>query len=228
MSILGRFQSIVSANINALLDRAEDPSKMIDQYLRDLSNDLAAVKRETAGVMAEEARTKRLWEENRKDVLRFTELAQKALLANNEGDARIFLAKKQDLEAVGEGIKKAYETAQANAAKMRQMHDKLVADINSLNARRQAIKATVAVARTQQRLTNVSGAASTQAMDAFSRAEAKANEMLDRANAMAQLNDLPIDEAVALEAKYASAQQASAVDSELEEMKRKLGLVKPN
>ena len=38
--IITRFKDIMSSNINALLDKAEDPSKMIDQYLRNLESDL--------------------------------------------------------------------------------------------------------------------------------------------------------------------------------------------
>ena len=60
MGMLDRFADIVKANVNDLLDRAEDPAKMVDQYLRDLTESLAEVKRETAGVMAEETRTQRL------------------------------------------------------------------------------------------------------------------------------------------------------------------------
>ena len=52
MGILKRFKDIMSSNINALLDKAEDPEKMIDQYLRDLQEDLRKVKSETATVMA--------------------------------------------------------------------------------------------------------------------------------------------------------------------------------
>lgn len=63
MGILSRFSDIVSANINALLDKAEDPSKMIDQYLRNAMEDYAEVKKETAAVMAEERRCKRLVDE---------------------------------------------------------------------------------------------------------------------------------------------------------------------
>ena len=57
--IITRFKDIMSSNINALLDKAEDPSKMIDQYLRNLESDLGKVKAETASVMAEEKRAKR-------------------------------------------------------------------------------------------------------------------------------------------------------------------------
>ena len=45
MGILERFTDIIKANINDLLDRAEDPAKMIDQYLRDLTENLAEEKR---------------------------------------------------------------------------------------------------------------------------------------------------------------------------------------
>ena len=40
MSILERFSTIIKANINDLLDRAEDPAKMMDQYMRQLMSDL--------------------------------------------------------------------------------------------------------------------------------------------------------------------------------------------
>ena len=47
MGILDRFATIAKANINELLDHAEDPAKMIDQYLVDLTESLAEIKRET-------------------------------------------------------------------------------------------------------------------------------------------------------------------------------------
>ena len=68
MGILDRFGDIIKANVNAVLDKMEDPAKMIDQYLRDMMEDLAEVKRETAGVMAEETRTRRQLEDNQKEV----------------------------------------------------------------------------------------------------------------------------------------------------------------
>ena len=126
MGILSRFGDIISSNINALLDKAEDPEKMIDQYLRNASEDLAEVKQETAAVMAEEKRCKRLLDETNADVAKYEDLAKKALKAGNEDDARVFIARKQELAANLSTAQKNYEVAHANAEKMRQMHDKLV------------------------------------------------------------------------------------------------------
>ncbi len=63
MGVIQRFKDIMSANINAMLDKAENPEKMIDQYMRNLEDDLGKVKAETASVMAEEARAKRAYDE---------------------------------------------------------------------------------------------------------------------------------------------------------------------
>ena len=51
MGIISRFTEIMKSNINAQLDKCEDPSKMIDQTLRELKENFAEVKKETAGVM---------------------------------------------------------------------------------------------------------------------------------------------------------------------------------
>ena len=97
MGIISRFKDIMSANINALLDKAEDPEKMIDQYLRNLESDLAKVKQETASVMAEEAKAKRQLDECTAEVAKMQSYAEKAVLAGNDEDAKRFLMKKKEL-----------------------------------------------------------------------------------------------------------------------------------
>jgi phage shock protein A len=226
MGILSRFTEIITANVNALLDKVEDPAKMVDQYLNNLSVELAEVKRQAAGVMAEESRTRRLVEENEKEIAKYAELAKKALLAQNENDARVFLTKKQDMEATGAGLKLTHAVANENAIKMRQMHDKLVKDINALNVQRQTIKAKTTVAKTTDRINNLSDSASRSegALNAFNRMEEKANRMLDEANARAELDAAPIDEAQALELKYQGFDIDNSVNDELTAMKAQLGL----
>ena len=226
MAILERFADIIKANINDLLDKCEDPAKMIDQYLRDLTEDLAEVKKETAAVMAEETRTKRMLDDNAAEVQRFEGLARKALAAGNEGDARVFLGKKQQLEEKAASLQATYDAAHANAEKMRQMHDKLVGDIETLHSRREMVKAKVAVAKTQERVNQMGASAdkAAGAMSAFERMERKADQMLDQANAMAELNSAPVDAAAELEKKYASAAGDAAVDAELAKLKAEMGL----
>ena len=225
MGILTRFTDIISSNVNALLDKAEDPAKLVDQYLRKANSELAEVKKETAGVMAEESRTKRLVEENEKEVAKYTELARKALLAGNEEDAKVFLSKKQGLEAAGAGLKLTHAVASENAVKMRQMHDKLVKDISALNAKRQMIKAKTAVAQATNRVTKLSTSGMGEsAIGAFERMEAKADRLLDEANARAELDAAPIDAALALEEKYRGVNIDSSVEDELAAMKAQLGL----
>lgn len=226
MGILDRFTDIIKANINDLLDKCEDPAKMIDQYLRNLTESLAEVKEETAGVMAEETRTKRMFDENAEEVARYDGLARKALAAGSEEDARTFLAKKQELAAKAESLQTTYNAAHENAEKMREMHDKLVNDIETLNSRREGIKAKVAVAKTQEMVSDFTAGAdkAAGAMSAFDRMEAKADQMLDQANAMEELNKQPVDKAAALEEKYAGAGNDAAVDEELAKLKADMGL----
>ena len=226
MGILDRFATIVKANINELLDKAEDPAKMVDQYLVDLTESLADVKRETAGVMAEEARTKRAADANAEEVSRMEDLAKKALKAGNEDDARVFLAKKQKLEAAGAELQKAADAAKANADKMRQMHDKLVSDIEDLKGRRETIKAKMAVAKTQEKVAGYTSGAdkAESAIEAFNRMEEKADRMLDTADAMTELNTEPVDDAEALAQKYAGATDDAAVDDEIARLKAEMGL----
>lgn len=226
MGILSRFNDIIQANINAALDTLEDPSKMIDQYLINMTESLAEVKKEAAGVLAEETRTKRLLEENKDDIEKYASLAKKALQAGNEGDAKVFISKKQEVESAGAGLATAHATAHENAEKMRQMHDKLVSDIQTLNSRREMVKAKVAVARTQQTVNEFTSTSdkAAGAASAFDRMEDKANRMLDEATAMAELNTQPIDEAKSLEEKYENAGTDASVDEEMEKMKKDLGL----
>ncbi len=221
MSILTRFKDIMVSNINALLDKAEDPEKMIDQYLRNLNRDLGNVKAETASVMAEEQRAKRVLAECKSDIEKMEKYAIKALEAGNEDDARKFLERKTQLAENQTAFQSAYNLAASNANQMRQMHDKLVSDINELEAKRSMLKAKWSVAKTQQRLNQI-GSSVTDAnstSSAFGRMEDKINRALDEANAMAELNKKPEDDLDALADKY---EQKTSVDDELAALKAKL------
>jgi phage shock protein A len=224
MSILKRFRDIMASNINAALDKLEDPSKMIDQLLRDLNDDLGQVKAETAGIMAEETRARRALDEAVAQVSKLQAYAEKAVMAGNDEDAKLFLSKKAQATENVASLQKLYDSASGNAAKMRQMHDKLIQQIADLNSRRDAIKAKVAVANAQSRINKMTESVNDSAasISAFDRMEQKADRMLDEANAMAELNaDKVGDKLEDAMSRYDST--APAVEDELAALKAKLG-----
>ena len=225
MGMLDRFNDIVKSNITALMDKFEDPEKMVEQYLIDLSEDLAEVKEETAAVMAEEKRCKKAVEDNTKAVEKYVKLAKAALEAGNEGDARIFLTKKNELAAHGENLQAALDAAKVNAEKMRQLHDKLVSDIENLKVRKEAIKNKVSVAKTQEKVNKYADAADKYAgtLGAFERMEEKDDKMLNKATAMDELNKTG-DAAADLESKYEIGEKDEAVEADLAALKAELGL----
>lgn len=229
--ILSRFKDIMSSNINALLDKVEDPMKMIDQYLRNLESDLGKVKAETTAVMAEETKSKRELDECIDSINKMQTYAEKALLSGNEADARTFLSKKGELNNKLISLQQTYNIAKENSTKMREMHDKLIKDISQLNTRRDELKAKMAVANTQEKLnkvgSSVNGAIGN--MSKFDEMEAKINKKLDTANAMAELNNSQKEENIEdLIAKYDNETKntSSEIDDELSELKSKLGLDK--
>lgn len=227
MGIITRFKDIMAANFNALLDRCEDPEKMIDQYLRNLEQDFAKVKAETAAIMAEEKSAKRKLDDCDAEIAKMADYAKKAVAAGNDDEARQFLSKKAELTQKREILAKDCEMACGNSTKMRQMHDKLESDISALKSRREMLKAKVKVAETQKKMNQMgSGLESAGSnLAAFDKMEEKVNKMLDEADAMNELNAQPAsDDIDALTKKYDAGNRSSAIDDELAALKAEMGL----
>jgi len=106
MGIFTRFRDIVSANINSMLDRAEDPEKMIRLMIREMEDTLVEIKSSCAGVMANRKTVERQLNEVK---ARETGWNDKATLAVNKGrddmarealvEKRRYSRKAQSLEA---------------------------------------------------------------------------------------------------------------------------------
>ncbi|KKO50754.1 PspA/IM30 family protein [Paenibacillus sp. DMB20] len=185
MGILSRFRDIMASNVHALLDRAEDPEKTIDDYMRSLNSDLGKVKAETASVLADERRAKSALDECKAEANKLQKYAEKAAEAGDDGNALKFLERKAALAEKLNELQNAYESASSNAASMKQMQDKLVSDLGRLEARRVELKGKLAAAKVQQGLNN--GGSSLGVHSAFDAMEEKANRALDEAMALAEL-----------------------------------------
>lgn len=227
MGMLSRFKDIMSANINALLDKAEDPEKMIDETLRNLNSDIGKVKAETATVMAEEQRARRAAEANAAEIAKMTEYAKKAVTAGNDDDAKQFLAKKATLTKTQESLDASLAAAEANSKKMREMYDKLTGDVAELESRREAIKSKVQMAKAQEKVNKITSSTTNAAdsLSAFDRLEKKADAMLDKANAEAELNAASSSSSLdALKDKYDNKKEVAdaTLDAELAALKAEM------
>jgi phage shock protein A len=82
-SIFGRISTLVKANVNALIDQAEDPQKMLDQLVRDFTNNIA----DAESAIAETIGNLRLLErDHAEDVKAATEWGNKAIAASRKAD----------------------------------------------------------------------------------------------------------------------------------------------
>ena len=221
MSVLKRFSDIMSANINSLLDKYEDPAKMVDQIIRDLNDDLGKIKAETASVMAAQSRAEREVSDLNSQISKMMDYAKRAVAAGNDDDARKFLQKKVDLEQSLNVSTAKLSIAKENTDKMKAMYKKVTGQIEELNQKRSEIKAKMAAAKMQQKVNDLGSSlnGAEAGMSSFARMEEKANKILDEANAMAELNDVTEEDSVDdLMSKY-SGGSSSAIDDELAALK---------
>jgi len=152
MSILSRLIDIVAANINAILDKFENSSKMVDQNLRRCENVLAKVKAETAEVMAQEAQAERVLVNCTKEI---QELERLAVIALKKGEEAYAVELVKEKIALSENLK-IYEflltVAKENTAKMRQVHDKLKSEYELFKGKLALIKAKAALVNMKEHI----------------------------------------------------------------------------
>ena len=95
MGIFTRFRDIVSANLNAMLDRAEDPEKLIRLMIREMEDTLVELKASCAGVMANSRKIQRQLKEVRSRVEHWEERAELAVNKGRDDLAREALVEKR-------------------------------------------------------------------------------------------------------------------------------------
>ncbi|SDM26243.1 phage shock protein A (PspA) family protein [Paenibacillus sp. OK060] len=186
MGILSRFRDVMKANMNHVLARAQDPEKTVNEYMRSLSSDLGQVKAETAAVLSDESRAKRALDECSAEIKKLQRYAEKSAESGDEAKARGFLEKKAAQTEKRNELQAVYDRASAKAEMMKHMHEKLVADMEQLEARHTELKGRMAAANAQQQA-NERNASAANANAALKAMEDKANQALNEAEALAEL-----------------------------------------
>jgi len=233
MGILSRFADIMKANINSLIENTEakNADKLLAQYLRDAKDNLAEVKAETAGVIAEETAAGRRVVAINEEIAKLSKYAEQAVLAGNDTDARKFLEGKIAAEGRKAEAEKAFEIAKVNSDRMRQLTKKLNEDIIEAGKKMDELKAKLAVVEQQEKMNELVGKISSVG-DQFSDYDRLADAVqkrIDAADAKLQLdNELDENKDInSLMKKYDEVAETektdSTVDNELAALKAKLG-----
>jgi phage shock protein A len=95
MGIFTRFRDIISSNINAMLDKAEDPEKLIRLMIREMEDTLVEIKTACAGVMAGSKKIQRQLEGLRERIVYWEEKAELAVKKGRDDLAREALVEKR-------------------------------------------------------------------------------------------------------------------------------------
>jgi phage shock protein A len=94
MGIFSRLSDLIAANINALIDKAEDPERMLSQVIREMEDGLLRARQQAATAITAERRLGRELEQNRRAAEHWREQARIALSHGREDLARKALARK--------------------------------------------------------------------------------------------------------------------------------------
>ena len=111
MGVISRVSDIVAANLNALLDRAEDPEAMLAQVIRDMEAGLARARRSAAVAVADERRLGRERDEHRLEAEHWKSRAKEALAAGREDLARRALARKLEHDGMTRDLEEQHAEA---------------------------------------------------------------------------------------------------------------------
>jgi phage shock protein A len=218
MSIFSRARDIVAANLAELLDRAEDPARMIRLIVLETEETLAEARAGAARTRAEQAALRRRIAEMERLQARWAEKAERALAGGRDDLARAALVEKQQAAGAAEALTaeiavldEALEASEADLAR-------LEAKLAETKARQHAIQARMDAADRQARLADLHARHSLDgAFSRFARLERRVDEAEARADPLALAAPPPT-----LEEEIAALGTADKVDAELAALKARL------
>ena len=219
MGIFKRLRDLTAASINDLLDKAEDPVKMLSQFLRDMEQDILDAEGAVAKQIAVEKKFQQQYEEAGEMVEKRQQQAEKALEQGNEDLARRALQDKKEHQVRYDEMKAQYTIAKENADRLRKQLSEMKDEFNKMKNKKDLLIARAEAAKAQKTINQVmSGFGTDNAARGFERMSDKVNQLEAEAKASSELRDKNSD----LDDELAKLDKSDGVDDELAALKAKI------
>ena len=211
-----RIKTVVNSELYALIEKAEDPIKMADQYLREMNNEIEEAEKTTAKVMAEEKLTFKKITDLKLLIEKRNTQAMEAIRAGNEPLAKQALENKlqlgHELVVLGNMHEQAKQNVEDLQARLREMK----ADYQDLMIRRDSLKARALSAKVQTSVNrSFSSDNRNSAKGGFERMEQKVMEYEAEAEVSKELKSNQID----IDREFKKMENEKLIQAELQKLK---------
>jgi phage shock protein A len=218
MSLFKRLRDLTLSNVYALIEKAEDPVKMVDQYIRDMVKDVEEAEKAVAAQIAIEKKFKMLYEEQEALVQKRAEQAEAAVQAGKIDLARRALEDKKSAQQKMDEYKTAYEQNKATAEQLRSKLAEMQKQVNELKNKRETLVARANAAKAQTQINkSMAGFSADTAKAGLKRMEEKVLEMEAGAEAS---NELAAKEK-SLDEEFAALNKDQEIEDELAALMKK-------
>lgn len=222
MGLFSRLGTLIRSNINELINKAEDPEKMLNQVLVDMKGQLVEAKKQVAVAIADEKRLKKQLEQ---ELAKSEEWERKAMLAIKAGDdglARAALARKGEHDDVAQTLRQQWDAQKQSVEQLKSALRSLDNKIEEAKRKRNILVSRQKRAEAQRTINEtLSNINSTSAFDTFERMSERVTQIEAEAEAAQELG-AALPEA-SLESQF-KALEAGSVDDELAALKSKMAL----
>ncbi len=214
-----RVSTVVNSELNTMLDKAEDPVKMLEQFMRDMENDIREAESAVAKQVANEKMLKRKYDDAQALVDKRQEQAEKAIEAGNEDLARRALQDKNNQQEQVDSLKESYERAQSDSQSLRNKLDEMKKEYQEMKLKKDSLKARAESAKTRTKMNrSMSGINSDESKQGFERME----EKVLKYEAEAETSEDLSESSRSLDDEFEELEK-DGVDDELAQLKKKMG-----